>query len=527
MAGKSIARIFSRAYRFYLERYSSAQDPDFAKARLLLNFITATSAISLCFFGIYQVVDSNVPTQIYFIVPVLLLLSAFLLRTRLPLSLLANYLLAFYWICFSIGVYFSGGVDSLVLPWLTLLPFVANVINDYRNAILWFAVVVITVLSFALLDDYLPMLEFTKDPWRALVSYTGLAALLFFFTTFYHRTQDRFISLLRDRNQLLLEQQDEVLAQNEELKEQRDVIEVQQRQIFSINEQLLEKLKEIERINDVLEEQREVLMHLTKCRWIKEGELQGALKEVALLASKAMGITQVTVWKINEKKDRLEAVMSYNSLTAQFSSGINFEVAGYQLYYEVLYAEKIVAVEDVSTHDLTRQNLGDYFIPQNIKSCMDVPYYIGGTLGGTVSFENHATNRHWTSQDKNFAKALADIVTLAIESSWRREYEEKIREQNEAISQINKGLEERVRKRTEELEKQNEKLAEYAFINSHVLRGPLSRMLGLIELMERSDKKDEELIAYLKTSGQELDAVVNKINNAIAERSDLVRKDFR
>jgi hypothetical protein len=39
-------------------------------------------------------------------------------------------------------------------------------------------------------------------------------------------------------------------------------------------------------------------MHLTKCRWIKGGELQGALKEVALPAAKAMGITQVTVWSM-------------------------------------------------------------------------------------------------------------------------------------------------------------------------------------------------------------------------------------
>lgn len=522
-----IAKIFPRAYTFFLAAYASPQDPNFAKARMLLNFIMATSIISLCFFVVYQFVDSNVPVVIYVITPVLLLASGLLLRTRLPLTVIANFLLSFYWVSFTVGIYFSGGVNSLVLPWLALLPFVANVINDYRNAILWFGVVLASILGFALLDAYMPPLKFTKDPWRALTSYTGLASLLFFFATFYHRTQTRFISLLRDRNQLLVDQQDEVLAQNEELKKQRDVIEIQQHQINVINEQLLEKLNEIARINEVLEEQREVLMHLTKCHWIKEGELQGALKEVALLASKAMGITQVTVWKINETQDRLEAVMSYNSMTARFTSGINFEVAGYQLYYEVLYAEKIVAVEDVFTHDLTRQNLSDYFIPQNIKSCMDVPYYIGGTLGGTVSFENHETKRKWTNQDQNFAKALADIVTLAIESAWRREYEEKIREQNEAISQINKGLEDRVRRRTEELEKQNEKLAEYAFINSHVLRGPLSRMLGLIELLERSDKKDEELINYLKTSGLELDAVVKKINSVIAERRDLARKDFR
>jgi GAF domain len=370
-------------------------------------------------------------------------------------------------------------------------------------------------------------LQHTEGPWRALISFTGLASLLFFFTSFYNRTQQRFLSLMQERNHLLGEQQDELQAQNQELKDQRDIIEDQQQRITTINNQLKDKLREIGRINEVLEEQREVLMHLTKCRWIKEGELKGALKEVALLAAKAMGITQVTVWKMSASQDRLESVMSYNSLTSEFSSGIAFDIAGYQLYYEVLYAEKIVAVEDVLTHELTRQNIQEYFLPQNIKACMDVPYYIGGTLGGTISFENHASPRTWTNQDKNFAQALADIVTLAIESAWRREYEEKIRLQNESISQINKSLEDRVRKRTEELEKQNEKLAEYAFINSHVLRAPLSRILGLIHLLEMSDKKDEQLMSYLRQSGNELDDVVKKINMALDEQGELARQDFK
>lgn len=521
------AKIFPRTYRFFLSRYNATLDPDFTRARILLSFMLITSIISLVFFVTYQFFDTNIPTYVYLITPCFLLIIAFLLRSTLNLNLLANLLLTFYLIIFSVGIYSSGGIHSVVLPWLTLLPFIANVFNNYTNAIIWFAITTLSILLFALMDENIPPIIFSDDPWRALISYTGLASLLFFFTTFYHNTQTRFINLLKERNHLLAENQDELQTQNEALKKQRDVIELQQEQIKQINEQLKDKLNEIASINDVLEEQREILMHLTKCRWIKEGELQGALKEVALLASKAMGITQVTVWRVNDKQDKLEAIMSYNALTNAFTSGISFEVAGYQLYYEVLYAEKIVAVEDVFLHDLTRQNADDYFIPQNIKSCMDVPYYIGGTLGGTVSFENHGEKRKWTSQDKNFAKALADIVTLAIESAWRREYEEKIREQNEAISQINKGLEDRVRRRTEELERQNEKLAEYAFINSHVLRAPLSRMLGLIHLMEMTDKKDLQLIDYLKKSGEELDAVVKKINTTLAERADLARKDFR
>jgi GAF domain len=522
-----LAKVFPNVYRLLLKNYSSTFDADFTKARLFLSFIFITIFISLSFFIIYQFTATNIPTELFLITPCVVALLSLLLRTKIPFGISANILIVFYWFALFAGIYFSGGIHSLVLPWLSLLPFMASVLTNYRTAIGWFSIVLITIIGFTMGSSLVPSIRYTSDPWRALFSGCGLAGMFFIFATLYHQTQSRFVKLLRDKNHILLEHQDEVLTQNEELKEQRDIIEIQQTQIKQVNDQLLDKLTEIARVNEVLEEQREVLVHLTKCRWIKEGELKAALKEVALLASRAMGITQVTVWRINDTHDRLQASISYSAITNSFSSGADFAIAGYQLYYEVLYDEKIIAVEDVLIHELTEQNAHDYFIPNNIKSCMDVPYYIGGELGGTISFENHEHKRMWTSQDKNFAKALADIVTLAIESAWRREYEKKISEQNEAIAQINKGLEDRVRKRTEELEKQNEKLSEYAFINSHVLRGPLSRMLGLIHLLEMSETKDEQLINYLKQSGAELDEVVKKINNSIALRGEVERRDFR
>jgi light-regulated signal transduction histidine kinase (bacteriophytochrome) len=56
-----------------------------------------------------------------------------------------------------------------------------------------------------------------------------------------------------------------------------------------------------------------------------------------------------------------------------------------------------------------------------------------------------------------------------------------------------------VRERTHELEVQNEKLTEYDFINSHLLRAPLARILGLADLLclENTSVSDRELIESL------------------------------
>ena len=94
---------------------------------------------------------------------------------------------------------------------------------------------------------------------------------------------------------------------------------------------------------------------------------------------------------------------------------------------------------------------------------------------------------------------------------------EKLHKQKEEIQLIKNSLEERVKERTKMLEKKNKQLAEYAFINSHVLRSPVSTMMGLINLLQYSDLPEEErqVYEYFKETANVLNDIVFKINNAI------------
>ena len=94
---------------------------------------------------------------------------------------------------------------------------------------------------------------------------------------------------------------------------------------------------------------------------------------------------------------------------------------------------------------------------------------------------------------------------------------EELHRQKEEIQSINESLEQRVQERTKVLEEKNKQLAEYAFINSHVLRSPVSTMMGLLNLMKYSDLPEEEKKVYehLQETAKVLDNVVYKINNAI------------
>lgn len=64
------------------------------------------------------------------------------------------------------------------------------------------------------------------------------------------------------------------------------------------------------------------------------------------------------------------------------------------------------------------------------------------------------------------------------------------------------------------IEEQNQKLNEIAWIQSHVVRAPIARLMGLIELIKHpssSEELKEELLGYVLNSAHELDQIVRDI----------------
>ncbi len=64
------------------------------------------------------------------------------------------------------------------------------------------------------------------------------------------------------------------------------------------------------------------------------------------------------------------------------------------------------------------------------------------------------------------------------------------------------------------IEEQNSKLKEIAWIQSHVVRAPLARMMGLINLMTENlvtEEEKAECLKHLYTSSYELDGIIKQI----------------
>ncbi len=95
------------------------------------------------------------------------------------------------------------------------------------------------------------------------------------------------------------------------------------------------------------------------------------------------------------------------------------------------------------------------------------------------------------------------------------------------LTNQNTILEERVAERTAELEKnlaaielQNKALREISWIQSHVVRAPLARMMGAIALLDIKDEAgvtQEEIMEIVVSSANEIDKTVREISSKSAQ----------
>ena len=96
--------------------------------------------------------------------------------------------------------------------------------------------------------------------------------------------------------------------------------------------------------------------------------------------------------------------------------------------------------------------------------------------------------------------------------------QETLRVQSDKIAELNTLLEQRVHERTKELLLKNKKLEDYAHYNSHNIRGPLARILGLIHLWETENirpSEKEDMLQRIQDSAKELDEMVRKVNQML------------
>ena len=215
-----------------------------------------------------------------------------------------------------------------------------------------------------------------------------------------------------------------------------------------------------------------------------EQQINAALKAVSSYLELPLGIVSQI------RDDEYEITNISTTGTLALEAGQKFTLG--ETYCSITFqADQAVGFHHVSE---TKWVTHPCYQTMGLETYIGAPVKVRGERYGTVNFSSPTPRNHlFSPYDLEFIALLANWVGYVLE--WRN---------------TRYMLERMVREQTDTLEKRNRQLAEFAFLNAHKMRGPLARILGLVEVLPLTNSRAEEkeCLQFIAQSAMELDAAI-------------------
>jgi len=177
-----------------------------------------------------------------------------------------------------------------------------------------------------------------------------------------------------------------------------------------------------------LRRQNEVLRELSQRKAIDRGDLSDALHEITEAAAEVLEVERTSVWLFNDDRSALRCHDEFVRSSGKHHSGKEFLARFAPRYFAALAEERTIDAEDAASDLRTQEFYSLHLIQDSTTALLEAPIRVGGKMLGVFSAAHTGSKRSWTLDEENFAGSMADLVSLAIEASERKNAEEALRE---------------------------------------------------------------------------------------------------
>ena len=163
-----------------------------------------------------------------------------------------------------------------------------------------------------------------------------------------------------------------------------------------------------------LKSHNKILIQLAKNPALNQGDLVTALRTITATTAYTLNVERIGVWLCDAARDHLECLHLFELSTTQHPQGTRLAIADYPDYFQALVQDGLVVADDAHTDSRTRQFAQSYLMPLGITSMLDAPIILGGQTLGVVCLEHVGSARRWSPVEENFARSIADLVSLGL-----------------------------------------------------------------------------------------------------------------
>lgn len=180
----------------------------------------------------------------------------------------------------------------------------------------------------------------------------------------------------------------------------------------------------------------QAIEELSKSVNLREGEIDNFTEEILINSSEVLGCARCNVWLFEEEQSRLVSLLSYSNADSSFKVEEDLTQDELPNYFKYLRKNKLILSDNAPNEPMNSELLEVYIIPNEITSMIDVPLRSEGKMIGVICFEHVREKHRWTSKEQNFTQSMSQLLSLALETSKKREYRlqlEKIISQKEVL----------------------------------------------------------------------------------------------
>ena len=223
-------------------------------------------------------------------------------------------------------------------------------------------------------------------------------------------------------------------------------------------------------------------LDLTKLR-IKDGiALETVFRRVTETAADILNVERVGVWLLVDERQALRCVDLFERSKATHSAGITLQVCAFPEYFAALERRKTVPAEVALTDPRTGGLADAYLTPLGITSMLDATIFVGSEVVGVVCHEHIGAPREWTTEQRDFAGSMADVLALKIRAAEMEEVRSALRTQALQLAESRRvGA-----------------LAEMAAGVAHDFNNILTLMIGSAELIAEHPACPSEVAAFAR-----------------------------
>jgi two-component system, cell cycle sensor histidine kinase and response regulator CckA len=142
--------------------------------------------------------------------------------------------------------------------------------------------------------------------------------------------------------------------------------------------------------------------------------LNASFRAATELAAEALNVERVGIWFFIENRKALRCADLYERSGAQHSAGLTLRVADFPAYFAALEARRALPTGEAYPSAITDQLTAAYLGPLGISSMLDAGIFQRGQLTGVVCHEHTGRTREWSPEERAFASAVADHVTVKL-----------------------------------------------------------------------------------------------------------------